>query len=260
MERAGRPETRQIFLRQVHASHLRVFFYVANDVGELKGDPSLLRQLLGARVAIAEDANADQTDDRRHVIAVIVKLIEGLVLELRRRPAPGAGFGGNARERPSPCRTPAFPAARWNFEGASANRPAPIIPDRRWLACHDATQRVDPFIQLFAALLRRDGRVVGDVVGMAHEGIHRRNGIALGSRQDQEAVVEILGGGARDVTTNSVGGPQLSGCLFKTGTCFPRRSSRPSSRQLARLEMTGRRVNTSYPWCSMASRISSRRG
>src|ERR1019366_4028460 len=122
------------------------------------------------------------------------------------------------------------------------------------LAGNHAAQRVDPFIQLLAALLRRDGRVVRDVVSMAHEGIHRRNGIALGGRQDQKAVVEVLGGGARDVTTNSVGGPQLERVFVHNS--FPA-AARASSHNLRGLEMTGRRVNTSYPWRSMAFRISS---
>src|ERR1019366_4321877 len=121
------------------------------------------------------------------------------------------------------------------------------------LAGNHAAQRVDPFIQLLAALLRRDGRVVRDIVGMAHEGIHGRNGIALRSRKDQEAVVEILGGGARDVTTNSVGGPQLERVFVHNS--FPA-AARASSHNLRGLERTGRRVSTSYLWRSMAFRIS----
>src|ERR1019366_4987433 len=116
------------------------------------------------------------------------------------------------------------------------------------LAGDDATQRVDPFIQLFAALLRRNGRVVRDIVGMAHEGIHGRQCVALGCRENQEAVIEILGGGARDMTTNSVGGPQLERVFFHNS--FPA-AARASSHNLRSLEMTGRLVNTSQPWRSM---------
>src|SRR5271157_2068399 len=77
------PEARKIFAWQIHPAQVGIFSYVANDIGELKSDAGLLRQLFRTRIAIAKNADADQAHNRSDVVAVIVKLVEGLVLQLR---------------------------------------------------------------------------------------------------------------------------------------------------------------------------------
>src|SRR5581483_2688900 len=56
------------------------FFYVANDVGQLKGEAQLFRKRFGSRIVIAKHSDAHQADDRSNTIAVEVKIIESSVM------------------------------------------------------------------------------------------------------------------------------------------------------------------------------------
>jgi uncharacterized low-complexity protein len=67
----------QIFERQIDAVAPGILGHVAQNIGELEGDARLFGQLLGAGIRVAEDANADQANDRGHQIAVTVKTGEG---------------------------------------------------------------------------------------------------------------------------------------------------------------------------------------
>ena len=67
----------QVFEGQVDASAFGVFRNIAQDVGELEGYAGFFGEFLGGGIAVAEDANADQSDDRRDEIAVAVEVGEG---------------------------------------------------------------------------------------------------------------------------------------------------------------------------------------
>ena len=51
----------------------------------MEGQAALLGERLGGGIAISEDVDADQTDDRRHAVAIELEIFEGFVLhrELR---------------------------------------------------------------------------------------------------------------------------------------------------------------------------------
>ena len=62
---------------EIHAAPLHVFLYIAQNVGQLKGHAGLFGEVFRARVAVSEDADADQADDRCHQVAVAVEVVEG---------------------------------------------------------------------------------------------------------------------------------------------------------------------------------------
>ena len=66
--------------------------------------------------------------------------------------------------------------------------------------------------------------------------------VALAQRQDQEAVVEVLGSRAGDVTANAVGRPQLQRVFAHN--IFPT-AARATSHSLRGLEIAGRLFSTS---------------
>ncbi len=69
--------TLEIFEGKIDAAALEIFTNVAQDVGELEGDAGFLRELFGAQVGVAEDADADESDDGGNEIAVAVEIVEG---------------------------------------------------------------------------------------------------------------------------------------------------------------------------------------
>ncbi len=54
----------------------------------------------------------------------------------------------------------------------------------------------------------RHARIVAQVVGVAHESVHRAERVALSSGQQHKAVVEILRRRTRDMAAYTVGGSQ----------------------------------------------------
>src|SRR5215467_14850244 len=52
-----------IFFRQVDAAEIGVLFYIANDVGELKGQAHTLGERLGFGIRVPKDSNADEAHD-----------------------------------------------------------------------------------------------------------------------------------------------------------------------------------------------------
>ena len=150
-------------------------------------------------VAIAENANADQTYDRSHVIAVVVELIKGLVLH------PCAALRHVHRR-----------ALHQLLQQLQRDVESLLrIGERHqhrvvsFAALDHGAQCFDPLRQLLPALLQGKSRVVGDIVRATHKGVNRADGVAFMAGQNQEAVVEILGGGACDMATNAVRCPQL---------------------------------------------------
>ncbi len=69
----------EVFEGQIDATALGVFGYVAEDVGELEGDAGFLGEFFCGRIGVAEDADADEADDRRDEIAVLIEVGEGRV-------------------------------------------------------------------------------------------------------------------------------------------------------------------------------------
>src|ERR1019366_6509955 len=88
---------------KIDAAALDVFLDVAEDVGELERDAGLLGELFGARVGVAEDADADKADDRGDEVAVAVEVLEGCVgLHGGRTGLGGPGGAGNQFFGPTP--------------------------------------------------------------------------------------------------------------------------------------------------------------
>src|SRR5262249_34085594 len=79
-----------------------------------------------------------------------------------------------------------------------------------WPAGKDTIGGTEPPIQLFMSLLRTQAGIVSDVISMAHEGVHRAQCISLVGREDQEAVLKVLGSGARHSSTNGIGVSELA--------------------------------------------------
>ena len=69
----------EVFEGQIDAATLGIFGYVAQDVGELKSYAGFFGQLFSGGIAVAEDANADEADDRCDEIAVLIEVGKGCV-------------------------------------------------------------------------------------------------------------------------------------------------------------------------------------
>src|ERR1700680_2979022 len=78
--RSRETELRQVFLGKVDASHGGVFLDVANDICKLECEAAPFGQGLGRGIAIAENVNTDQTDDRSYTVTIKLQIFEGLVL------------------------------------------------------------------------------------------------------------------------------------------------------------------------------------
>src|SRR5262249_52206912 len=72
-------EAPQVLERQIDAAAAAVLRDVAQYVGELKGDAEVDRVVARARVAMAEDLDAEEADGRGDAVAVAVQLVEVVV-------------------------------------------------------------------------------------------------------------------------------------------------------------------------------------
>ena len=174
--------------REIDASAFGVFFDVAEDVGELEGYAGLFGELFGAGIGVAEDADADQADDRGYEVAVAVEVFEG-----------GEGLGSRLRLRVE-CRGPSWfpgPALRGGCRGCRSACWVSLRARKTGssVAAGGAGDApgVDPGGHVGAAGVDGHGFVVGDVVGAAHEGVDGAHGVALVLGQDAEGAVEVLG-------------------------------------------------------------------
>jgi len=70
---------RQVFDGQIDAATLEILANVAQDIRQLESDAGLLGKLLGTRVGVAEDADADQSHDGRDEIAVAIEMLKGRI-------------------------------------------------------------------------------------------------------------------------------------------------------------------------------------
>ncbi len=79
--------------RQVDAAAVGVFLDVAKDVGQLEGDAGVDGEWVRTAVGVAEDPDADETDDRGYEVAVVLQRGEAIVdLEGARRPVGTGDF------------------------------------------------------------------------------------------------------------------------------------------------------------------------
>src|SRR5258708_963864 len=101
-------------------------------------------------------------------------------------------------------------------------------------------------------LLRRDPRRVTQVIGMAHERIHRAKRVALLPGQSEERVIKILRFGAGHSAAYGVRHGKL---LVHASPPFCS-NARATSQSLRGFEIAGRDFNTSNPCRSMAFKIS----
>ena len=79
--RFGAPEAPQVLQRQVDAASGQIVPHVANDVGQLQGQPEVDGVLPRLGAATPENLDAHQPDRRRHALAVFDQLVEGLVAQ-----------------------------------------------------------------------------------------------------------------------------------------------------------------------------------
>ncbi len=108
-----------------------------------------------------------------------------------------------------------------------------------------------PGVEIGAALIDGEGLVVGEIVGVTHEGVDRADGVALVRGQRNEGVVEIPGFFPGDFATDSIGletdgvtplSPPQFRARFRPRN-LPVRARR-SSAALRDLEMAGRLLST----------------
>jgi len=174
------------------------------------------------------------------VIAVVIKLIESFVLQLRERAL--RSFTEDGWGTSISVLGPASPTVRADIEallGIGQGEQNRIVGA---LAGHDTSQRIHPFVKLFTALLRGNRRIVGDVVGMTHEGVYRRQRIALAERQNQEAVVKVFAAERAMWRQTLYAARSWSGCSLTTTFL---RSRAPATTVCAAWRSPGAVCNTS---------------
>src|SRR6266511_1213902 len=72
-------EQPQVLLWQIDAPARGVLFQIAQDVSQLQGDAEVDGVILRAQASISEDLYAHQPRDRGDAVAVLMKLVEGLI-------------------------------------------------------------------------------------------------------------------------------------------------------------------------------------
>ncbi len=226
----------EILRRQVRSSALGVFPYVAENIGQLEGEPQGVGVLGGAGGFVcagdgSEDAEREPPDGTRHTAAVRLQVVPRLVGDaadvhedavdqlVERVEGDGEPPGGVAeRDR--------------DRVGVVAGDPA--VPDPR--------EQLPGLLQALPFGLR--GEVaVADVVDPPGEGVQRGHGVPFGRWQQPDAVGEVAGLLPGDGLAVAVGGDHLRvEVLHRAGrgrvrSGGPRvrshRSGHPSPRRLA---------------------------
>ena len=118
-----------------------------------------------------------------------------------------------------------------------------------------AMKSVEPDVEFLTALGKAERSVVGDIVALPHEGVDGAEGFALAARQNEEGIVKILGGRARDAAADRVRHDELAwsgrpgdGNLLGAGAHFALlfvpsnfpMAARATNASLRGLEMAGR--------------------
>src|SRR5262249_31294622 len=198
---------------QIDAVLARVLADVADDVGELKRDAEISGVVERARVAIAEDAGGEQSDDARHAIAI--RLEPGPV-EIARLPEVHLHAVDDLVE---PRGAEAVPVAMRLERARHRMLRAPGEQIRHLRAPPRELRRGDLRIHAF----------VDHVVDFPAEGVERRDGAAALHGKEEERVVKA----------GAAGGSFLLAILVG------RHAARSSTRGQSKAPSTGRRRKTS---------------
>ena len=163
---------REIFLGQIDAAHLIIFRHVAQDVGQLKRDAQLFRQVRRVRIVKSKHMQARQAHGSGHAVAVFAQPVERRVI------ADGQIHfrAGNQIVK----------IARGNVETLDRVRKRGKDRMARNIAGYGRIQRGAPARQA-ALLVRRAAHRVRNVVDQAHERVERAQRVALGLRQHENA-------------------------------------------------------------------------
>ena len=193
----------EVFEGQIDATAFGVFGNVAENVGELEGDAGFLGQFFCGRIGVAEDADADEADDRRDEIAILIEIGEGRV---------GVGsLGGDCFKIYVVPAMSSSRRLRGMLKRCVASRTAMKTGSSVAPVCDAPRQAAMPLLEIVAALFAGNALVIGKVVGLAHEGVDRANGVAARLRKGDEGVVEILGFPFGDGPAGCVRGVQCDG-------------------------------------------------
>ena len=217
----------EVFEGKVDAAAFGVFADVPENVGELEGDAGVLGKLFGARVGVAEDADADQADDGGDVVAVLAEVFEGGVGVVARagtgvgRAVEGSVAGGGRLEG----RIGDGIQGGVEIHGGAADQLVEEIhgdveaelgvgeSDKDGVFSEStgggAVPFIEPGVEVFATLGAWAGFVVGDIVGVTHEGVDGADGVALRLGESEEGVVEVLRLTAGDGGAFLIGGGEL---------------------------------------------------
>ena len=74
----------KVFCGNINASHGRIFFYVADDIGQLKCQPAVFRQKFRFGILIAKNLDTHQSHNRSYVIAILLQVFKSFAQNGRR--------------------------------------------------------------------------------------------------------------------------------------------------------------------------------
>ena len=171
-------KAREFLQREIDTPALGVRPHVTQDVGELKGLAQIHGVVARARVGVAKNLDAQQTDHGSNAIAVLLQLGVGLVAldvevhlhapdqiieQLEAQPGMRADDGLQF-------------AVHGELRRAAGAGPAQVLAPGR---------------QLGAARFHGHGFLVGHVIHLATEGVERGHAVALGLGQQDEGEREV---------------------------------------------------------------------
>ena len=181
---------------------LGIFADVAEDVGELEGDAGVFGEGFGARIGVAKDADADEAHNGGDVVAITAQVFEGGKGGVG---VPGTRLcgsigGGGFRSGRHKGRLEIHGGAlnelieklQWNLKTRLRVRKGREYRIVGGLAGGGAMPVSEPGGQVRTALFARARFIVGEVVGVAHEGVDGADGITLVFGKSEEGVIEIL--------------------------------------------------------------------
>ena len=188
----------------------------------------MLRQPLRRLIAIAEDADAHQSYHACHVIAVRVQLFECLVHHQRAR---ARRVVAHIHLRARHQLVQQLHGNQVSLLRVAQRHEHGIV---RAAHLHRPVIAFDVGLQLFVPLPRSHSRIVGQIIGVAHEGVHRAQRVALAPGKQHESVVKIFRALARNLPTHAVGGAHLQ-CRMLIHGAHPARPNaiRPASARSA---------------------------
>ena len=169
----------------------------------------------GGRIAIAEDADANQSYDGCDPVAVEVELVERPVTHCRRGHPHLGALDRGGRGRIGGARVRLFDVHRRAVGQLVKQDHRDLVGAERvgegqqhgivgGLAGLGGVEGFDPGSELLPPLVRRQADIVGQIIAAPHVGINRVQRPALGRGQHQKGVIEVLGRGTGDGAANRV--------------------------------------------------------